>query len=150
MASIYLYPSLALFEGTVISVGRGTDSPFQVIGAPELKNAPYSFTPVSMEGASHPPYEGQKCNGYNLKEFGTILIKNLQKLYLFWLKGAYKDYPDKDKFFNSYFIKLAGTDKLQKQIESGMSDDEIHKSWEPGLNNFKKIRKKYLLYQDFE
>ena len=150
MASIYLYPSLALFEGTVISVGRGTDEPFQVIGAPELQNAPYSFTPVSMEGATHPPYEGQKCSGYNLSDFGTILIKNLQKLYLFWLKGAYKDYPDKTKFFNSYFTQLAGTDKLQKQIEAGMSDDEIHKSWEAGLNNFKKIRKRYLLYTDFQ
>jgi uncharacterized protein YbbC (DUF1343 family) len=150
MAAIYLYPSVALFEGTVISVGRGTDIPFEAIGAPELQNAPYSFTPQSKTGATHPPYEGQKCNGYDLSDFGTILIKNYQKIYLFWLKGVYKDYPDKTKFFNSYFIQLAGTDKLQKQIESGASDEEIRKSWEPALSNFKKIRKRYLLYQDFQ
>ncbi len=150
MASVYLYPSLALFEGTIMSVGRGTDSPFEVIGAPTLQNATFTFTPVSKPGATHPPYEGQKCFGYDLKDFGEILIKNYQKLYLFWLKGAYKDYPDKTKFFNSYFNQLAGTNTLQKQIEAGASDEEIRKSWEPALENFKKIRKRYLLYADFQ
>lgn len=149
-ASVYLYPSLALFEGTVISVGRGTDKPFEVIGAPELTSAPYSFTPQSKAGATHPPYEGQKCYGYELTDFGNIMIKNYQKIYLFWLKGTYKDYPDKTKFFNSYFNQLAGTDKLRQQIESGVSDDEIHKSWLPAINEFKKIRKRYLLYTDFQ
>jgi len=150
VASVYLYPSVGLFEGTVISVGRGTDKPFEVIGAPELSTAPYSFTPESKPGATHPPYEGQKCMGYNLTDFGNIMIKNYQKLYLFWLKGTYKDYPDKTKFFNSYFNMLAGTDQLRKQIESGASDEEIRKSWEPALSNFKKIRKRYLLYTDFQ
>jgi uncharacterized protein YbbC (DUF1343 family) len=150
MTSVYLYPSLALFEGTAISVGRGTDKPFQVIGAPNLQGADYSFTPESKPGASHPMYEGQACKGYNLGDFGSILIKNYQKIYLFWLKGTYKNYPDKTKFFNSYFNQLAGTDKLQGQIKLGASDEEIHKSWEPALNNFKKIRKRYLLYEDFQ
>lgn len=149
MASIYLYPSLALFEGTAISVGRGTPTPFEIIGAPGLQNADYTFTPKSVPGATHPPYEGQKCTGYNLSDFGTILIKNYQKLYLFWLKGCFKNYPDKTKFFNAYFTKLAGTDQLEKQIEKGASDEEIRASWEPALSNFKKIRKRYLLYQDF-
>ncbi len=150
MTAVYLYPSLGLFEGTVISVGRGTDTPFEIIGAPELQNGTYSFTPESRPGATNPPYKGQKCSGYNLKTFGDIMIKNYQKLYLFWLKATYGYYPDKTKFFNSYFVRLAGNDMLQKQIVSGLSDEEIRKSWEPALSNFKGIRKKYLLYPDFK
>lgn len=149
MASVYLYPSLALFEGTVISVGRGTDLPFQVIGCPELQNAPYTFTPESKPGATDPPYKGKVCHGYDLHEFGSVLIKNYQKLYFFWLKGAYKDYPDKDKFFNSYFNSLAGNNIMKKQIEQGMTEEDIRKSWNPALSDFKKIRKRYLLYTDF-
>jgi len=149
MSAVYLYPSLALFEGTVISVGRGTDTPFQVIGCPELQNATYTFTPESKQGATDPMYKGQVCHGYDLQQFGTVLMKNYQKLYFFWLKGTLKDYPDKSKYFNNYFRCLAGTDKLQKQIEQGMSDDDIRKSWEPQLTNFKTIRKRYLLYADF-
>jgi uncharacterized protein YbbC (DUF1343 family) len=150
MPSVFLYPSLALFEGTVISVGRGTDKPFEIIGNPLLKSGPYSFTPESRPGAQQPPFEGQKCFGYDLSDFGDIMIKNYQRIYLFWLKAAYKDYPDKPNFFNAYFKNLAGTDLLQKQIEQGLTEDEIHKSWEPGLNTFLKIRKKYLLYQDYK
>jgi len=150
MSSVFLYPSLALFEGTVISVGRGTDSPFEVIGNPLLKPTNFSFTPQSMPGAQTPLYQGQKCNGYDLSNFGTIMVKNYQKIYIFWLKGMYKDYPDKANFFNSYFRNLAGTDVLQKQIEQGMPEEEIRKSWEPGISAFLKIRKKYLLYPDFK
>ncbi|HTA82152.1 MAG TPA: DUF1343 domain-containing protein [Bacteroidia bacterium] len=149
MSAVYLYPSLALFEGTVISVGRGTETPFQVIGCPELQNATYTFTPESKQGATDPMYKGQVCHGYDLQQFGNVLMKNYQKLYFFWLKGTLKDYPDKSKYFNNYFRCLAGTDKLQKQIEQGMSDDDIRKSWEPQLTNFKTIRKRYLLYADF-
>ena len=147
--SIFLYPTLALFEGTVISVGRGTDKPFEVIGNPLLKTAPYTFTPESKPGAQHPPFEGEKCYGYNLSDFGSVMIKNYQRLYLFWIKGAYKDYPDKANFFNPYFKNLAGTDALQKQIEQGLPEDEIRKTWQADINAFMKIRKKYLLYQDF-
>jgi len=149
MAAVYLYPSLALFEGTVISVGRGTDMAFQVMGAPELQGAPFTFTPTSRPGATDPPYKGQVCHGYDLRDFGNVLMKNYQKLYFFWLKGAFKNYSDQSKFFNVYFKSLAGNDKLQKQIEQGMSDEDIRKSWEPQLGNFLKIRKRYLLYTDF-
>ena len=150
MSSIFLYPSLALFEGTVISVGRGTDKPFEVIGNPLLKGAPYTFTPVSKPGAQHPPFEGQKCYGHDLSDFGNVMIKNYQKIYLFWLKGAYKDYPDKANFFNPYFKNLVGNDALQKQIEQGLPEEEIRKTWQADINAFMKIRKKYLLYQDFQ
>ncbi len=149
-SSIFLYPSLALFEGTVISVGRGTDKPFEIIGNPLLKTAPYTFTPESKPGAQHPPFEGEKCYGYDLSDFGSIMIKNYQKLYLFWIKAAYKDYPDKANFFNAYFKELVGNNTLQKQIENGASDEEIHRSWDAGINDFMKIRKKYLMYQDFQ
>jgi uncharacterized protein YbbC (DUF1343 family) len=147
--SVFLYPSLALFEGTVISVGRGTDKPFEIIGNPLLKNAPYTYTPESKPGAQRPPFEGQVCHGYNLSDFGSIMIKNYQKIYLFWIKGAYKDYPDKQNFFNNYFKELAGTDALQKQIEQGMTEDEIRRTWTQGINAFLQIRRRYLLYQDF-
>jgi uncharacterized protein YbbC (DUF1343 family) len=152
MAAVYLYPSLALFEGTVISVGRGTDTPFQVIGCPELpsnETFKYSFTPESKSGATDPMYKGLKCNGCDLQQFGQVMMKVYQSMYFFWLKGTYKDYPDKSKYFNVYFKSLAGTDKLQKQIELGMTDEDIRKSWEPQLSNFKVIRKRYLLYTDF-
>lgn len=149
MGAVYLYPSLALFEGTTISVGRGTDFPFQVIGAPTLENAPFTFTPESKPGATDPMYKGQLCHGYDLRDFGAVLMKNYQKLYFFWLKGTLKNYPDKAHYFNSYFRCLAGTDELQKQIEQGMTDEAIRKSWEPKLSAFKAIRKRYLLYDDF-
>lgn len=149
MGAVYLYPSLALFEGTTISVGRGTDFPFQVIGAPTLENAPFTFTPESKPGATDPMYKGQLCHGYDLRDFGSVLMKNYQKLYFFWLKGTLKNYPDKAHYFNSYFRCLAGTDELQKQLEQGMTDEAIRKSWEPKLSAFKVIRKRYLLYDDF-
>jgi uncharacterized protein YbbC (DUF1343 family) len=149
MAAVYLYPSLALFEGTTISVGRGTDLPFQIIGCPGLQNANYAFTPESKPGATDPMYKGQLCKGYDLSQFGAVLMKNYQKLYFFWLKGTLKNSPDQAHFFNSYFRCLAGTDELQKQIEQGMTDEQIRKSWEPKLTQFKAIRKRYLLYDDF-
>ena len=150
MASVYLYPSLALFEGTVISVARGTDFPFQAIGNPELKNTTFSFTPKSIIGEStDPPFKGQKCEGYDLRNFGKLFIKNYQEIYLYWLKGMYKAYPDKKIFFNNYFNSLAGNDVLKQQIINHVSENEIRKSWQPALNQFKQIRKKYLLYPDF-
>lgn len=151
MASVWLYPSLCLFEGTVISVGRGTDKPFQQIGHPKLTGANTSFTPKDIPGtATNPPYEGQVCNGYELGEFAEAYIKNTGKIYLFWLIETYNQMKDKGEFFNSVFDKLAGTDQLKKQIMSGMAEDDIRKSWEADLTAFKKIRKKYILYPDFE
>jgi len=150
MKAVYLYPSLGLFEGTVVSVGRGTEYPFQVIGHPSLTNGNYTFTPESKPGASSPKYLGQKCNGYKLDDFADIYIKNLHKLYLFWLSATYKALPDTATFFNEYFDQLAGTSKLRKQIVDGVSEEAIHLSWKADIEKFKKIRKKYILYPDFE
>ena len=150
MIAVYLYPSLALFEGTVMSVGRGTDAPFMVIGHPTLNSVQYSFTPRSIPGASlDPPYKGQLCHGYDLKTFGDLYIKSIKTLYLYWLQGTYRDIPEKDKYFNNYFNQLVGNSTLQQQIKDGTPEAQIRKSWEPALGNFKVMRKKYLLYTDF-
>lgn len=151
LAAIYLYPSLGLFEGTMVSVGRGTDQPFETIGFPGFKNGTLKFTPKSMRGiAEHPPYLETECKGINLRQFGEVYIRNIKSLYLFWLKGMYEDYPEKTKYFNSYFNSLAGNNKLQDQVITGKSEEEIRKSWEPELGKYKEMRKKYLLYPDFE
>ena len=150
MNAVYLYPSLGLFEGTVMSVGRGTDYAFQVIGHPDLKSNNFYFTPESRIGATDPPFKGVKCNGFNLDNFASIYLKNLRSIYLYWLIATYKELSDKTKYFNSYFDKLAGTSKLRQQIIAGVSEEEIHKSWKSDIGKFKIIRKKYLLYPDFE
>lgn len=97
-----------------------------------------------------PLYENQKCHGFDLRDFGNYYIPVSKKLYLFWLKNIYDNYTQKDKFFNSYFDKLAGTDKLRKQIIEGLNEDQIRQSWKKDLDAYKTIRKKYLLYPDFE
>lgn len=151
MNAVYLYPSLCLFEGTVMSIGRGTFKPFQIIGHPLLENTDYSFTPASIKGMSeNPPYKGEICNGYDLSEFSTAILRSEAKLNLFWLIDTYKRLFNKTKFFNDFFDKLAGNDLLRKQIIEGKSEEEIKSSWETDLKVFKDIRKKYLLYPDFE
>ena len=152
MTSVYLYPSLALFEGTIVSVGRGTDKPFRIIGHPALQNAKFTFTPRSVQGAKHPPYEGVKCNGYDLSVFGKIIIRSYERIYLYWLTGIYKDTPDKKNFFlkNGFFNLLAGNATLKQQIIEGVSEEDIQKSWEGDIKKFKQLRKGYLLYPDFE
>ncbi|SMG33819.1 Uncharacterized conserved protein YbbC, DUF1343 family [Marivirga sericea] len=141
--SIALYPSLCLFEGSVISVGRGTKKPFQQIGHPELVEFGHTFTPVSMPGSSaNPPFEDEKCFGINFetKDFKEgISIK--------YLIDFYKAFPDKDEYFNSFLSKLAGTESLRQQIEAGFSEEEIRMSWQPGLEEYKKMREKYLIYE---
>ena len=150
MKAIYLYPSLCLFEGTVVSVGRGTEKPFKVFGHPKLTSGTYSFTPKPIKGVSEdPPLKGQLCYGQDLSKTAET-IKNKGNLELGWLIETYKKLNSQTGFFNNYFDKLAGTSKLQKQIKSGISETEIRKSWQPDLDTFKKIRKKYLLYPDFE
>lgn len=152
MTAIYLYPSLCLFEGTVVSVGRGTDSPFQQFGHPDfMGKADYSFTPKGQTGASKPLYENKACYGVFIAgdEAKALALVNNQ-FSLKWLLQAYQWSPDKTKFFNAFFEKLAGTDVLRKQIEAGKTEVEIRKSWQPQLNAFKAIRKKYLLYPDFQ
>lgn len=141
--AINLYPSLCFFEGTLVNAGRGTNTQFQVFGAPTLDSAyfDYSYTPTSMPGAQNPKHKGSKCFGRNLTEQAVIHNLNLE-----WLLEAYKHNSNKSDFFNSFFEKLAGTDELRKQIEEGLSEEEIKKSWQPGLEKFKKVREKYLLY----
>jgi uncharacterized protein YbbC (DUF1343 family) len=150
MKAIYLYPSLCLFEGTVVSVGRGTDKPFKVFGHPKLSSGKYSFTPKPIKGVSEdPPLKGQLCYGQNLEK-AADLIKNNGHLELMWLIESYKNLYSKTEFFTNYFDKLAGNSKLREQIISGKSEIEIRHSWQSDLDAFKKIRKKYLLYPDFE
>lgn len=151
MASVWLYPSLCLFEGTLVSVGRGTGLPFQQIGHPDLKDAHTTFTPVDIPGvATDPPYEGLLCQGYELGDFSEAYIKNSGQIYLFWLLETYAQLKDKGSFFNNVFDKLAGSDQLRLQITQGMKEEDIRKSWQEDLKKFKEIRKKYLLYPDFE
>jgi len=151
MSAVYLYPSLCLFEGTAISVGRGTSKPFQLFGHPDLPETGFSFTPASIIGAClNPPFKGVLCKGYDVSDFGLNVISCSDRLYLFWLTGTYRLFRAKEKFFNDYFDKLAGTSSLREQIVKGVSEDDIHKSWEEGVKKFKIIRKKYLLYPDFE
>lgn len=149
MSSIYLYPSLGLFEGTQISVGRGTDLPFQIIGSPVLEKANYTFTPQPKPGAMEPKYKGIECKGHNLSEFGKEYMKDTKKIYLFWLMGTYANTADKSKFFDENFNYHSGNNTLQQQIKDGVKEEVIRKSWEPGIAKFKIVRKKYLLYTDF-
>ncbi|MCB0397865.1 MAG: DUF1343 domain-containing protein [Flavobacteriales bacterium] len=151
MESVYLYPSLCLFEGTVMSVGRGTDKPFQQFGHPDLKSGTTTFTPVSIPGvAADPKWEGKVCKGFDVSMFSDLFIKNAGQIYLFWLLESYKEVGGSDAFFRSSFDKLAGTTELRKQVMTNVTEEEIRKSWTPGITAFKKIRKKYLLYTDFE
>jgi len=146
--SILLYPSVCLFEGTTLSLGRGTMSPFLQIGHPSLQGRySYSFTPVSIKGMSEdPPQKNKTCYGINLKNYDTNTFYNTGKLNLAWLIELYKAFPDKEHFFNAYFTKLAGTTELRKQIEAGKTEAQIRISWEPGLTKYKAMRAKYLLY----
>jgi len=149
--AVYLYPSVCLFEGTVVSVGRGTEYPFQVIGHPDFVIGSYVFVPRSIPGAAlNPKYEGEYCTGFNLLGYAKEMKNNPGQLNLSWLKGFYEFLAPSGNFFTSYFEKLAGTASLRKQIEDGWTEEQIRQGWKPGLEQFKKIRKKYLLYDDFE
>ncbi len=151
LSSILLYPSLCLFEGTTVSIGRGTSNPFEFIGHPEYSSKEFSFVPIPVKGASMtPPQKNKKCFGKNLKSYYTKHPSELGKIELGWIINFYKDISDKNNFFNSYFEKLSGTTELRKQIESGLTNWQIHQSWKEDINKYKKIRIKYLLYPDFE
>jgi uncharacterized protein YbbC (DUF1343 family) len=140
--AIRLYPSTCLFEGTVLSLGRGTHDPFQVIGHPELKNMPYQFTPVSIEGMSkNPPLENKVCYGIDLRQAPVKPAVDLS-----YLIQLYQAFPDKDKFFNNYFEKLSGTSRLREQIRQGLTEEQIRETWQQDLNAYKEKRSRYLLY----
>ncbi len=149
MTSIYLYPSLAFFEGTEVSVGRGTDRPFQQIGMPGFDAGNHDFTPLSIPGVSkYPPHEGKTCRGFDLSQDD---YSSLNQINLEWLLTMYRHAPDQNAFFlkSGFFNKLAGTDQLMKQIRSGLTAEEIRTSWQPGLEQFNTVRQRYLLYDDF-
>jgi uncharacterized protein YbbC (DUF1343 family) len=151
--SVYLYPSTCLFEGTALSEGRGTNKPFQVFGHPLLPHNLYSFVPKPNEGAKSSKHYFETCYGWNLSGTPEEVLKKLNnRIQLKWLLEAYRLFPGKDSFFlkTNGFNRLAGNDLLMQQIKDGKSEEEIRQSWQPALDSFKIIRKKYLLYPDFE
>jgi len=143
--AIYLYPSLALFEGTSFSVGRGTNMQFQVYGHPDYQGREFSFRPYPQEGAKHPKHAGKTCYGVDLR---SLYINRHDGINLDYLIDAYQHLPNKKAFFlkGNFFDKLAGSDHLKKQIQAGMRPEQIKQSWQKGLNEFKRIRQKYLMY----
>lgn len=135
------------FEGTQISLGRGTDLPFQIYGSPWTENMPYQFTPKPNYGSKDPFLNGKLCFGENLSDYQ----KNLKEINLEWLLKAYTNYKNPSQNFflsNLFFDKLAGSDELRKQIIAGKSEKEIKASWKKDLENFQKIRSKYIIYPD--
>lgn len=151
MAAIYLYPSLCFFEGSnPVSLGRGTDKPFQIYGSNDFPNTlAFNFIPKSMEGAKSPPLLDKQCYGYDLSKISLDSLRK-QKFSLHYLLNAYKLCKEKSNFFNNFFVKLAGTKTLSSQVQKGMNEKTIRNTWNTELATFKTIRKKYLLYADFE
>ena len=152
MSSIYLYPSLCLFEGTNVSVGRGTAHPFQMFGSPYIDQTEFSFIPVPYPGAKNPKNKGLTCYGYMLHEFGKEYFVENGKMYFDWIVKMYDLTKDKTQFFrkDGFFRLLTGDVNIRKMIEEGKTADEIWISFQKEVQQFKNIRSKYLLYYDFE
>ncbi len=148
--SIYLYPSLCFFEGTVFSIGRGTNTQFQVYGHPDFSIGSYQFTPQSGPGSKYPKHEGKTCHGISLQSLSPEQIYAEKQLNLFYIIQAYQHFNDKDNFFlkNHFIDKLAGTSKLREQITQGLSQEVIRASWQDGLEAYKQMRVAYLLYDE--
>ena len=144
--SIYLYPSTCFFEGTVMSLGRGTSLPFQVYGHPDYKGSNYSFTPQSISGAKNPPLLGKKCYGVDLSDTDDKYIRK-QGIDLSYVIDAYKNLNIGSKFFTSFFDLLAGCSYVREMIEQGCDADEIKARWQDDVNKFKKQRAPYLIYK---
>ncbi len=151
MLSVYLYPSLGFFEGTSLSVGRGTKFPFQVFGGPNLKNVEFTFIPGSINGASkYPKHRDKRCYGIDLRNIDINDLIAQKKINLEWILFGYQNVENQEEFFNSFFYNISGNNQLKEQIIQGKSAEEIRGSWQSDLEKFKKIRKKYLIYKDFE
>jgi uncharacterized protein YbbC (DUF1343 family) len=148
--AVFLYPTLCFFEGTAISVGRGTNKPFQQYGHPLLLNSETSFVPKSTIGAVNPPFMNEVCFGFDLSNNNDLSDSLQDGIQLDILLNAYANFPNKELFFNSFFKKLAGNDLLQAQIKQGFAAKQIKATWQKELKDFKQVRKKYLLYEDFE
>jgi uncharacterized protein YbbC (DUF1343 family) len=153
--SVMLYPSTCLFEGTILNHGRGTRTPFTVIGAPALKGKyAFSYTPVGIPGmAENPVHQNEVCYGLDLRDYDAEPLRAKRQINLAWMRELYAAYPDKARFFDSSYHKqignidkLSGTTEFKRQIAAGLSDEEIRKTWEPGLTAFRATRQKYLLY----
>ena len=152
MTSIMLYPSICLFEGTEISLGRGTDYPFQIFGHPDLPADvfPFQFTPMPRRAAPAPPQEGKLCNGIDLRTDNPADLMTISKIDLEPLLKAYHHFPNKENFFNNFFDRLAGTSLLKEQIKEGKTEDQIRASWQQDVDYFRQMRKPYLLYPDLD
>jgi uncharacterized protein YbbC (DUF1343 family) len=153
--SIMLYPTTCMFEGTILSQGRGTQIPFTVLGAPLLKGKyTFNFTPKSIPGMSESPlHMNETCYGLDLMNYDIKNLRKTKRINLQWMIDLYQAYPDKAKFFDRTQSKqmgnidfLAGVYEFRKQIEEGKTAEEIQKTWEPGLSEYKKMRLKYVLY----
>jgi uncharacterized protein YbbC (DUF1343 family) len=149
MEAVYLYPSICFFEGTVMSLGRGTPFPFRVAGHPDYPIRTFSFTPLANAGNKNPLFHNRTCYGFDLRSIPLDSLMEIRALNLEWLISAYDDMNLGESFFTGYIDRLAGTGALRKQILSGWREDQIRESWQADLNRFKSIRKKYLLYGDF-
>jgi uncharacterized protein YbbC (DUF1343 family) len=149
MEAIYLYPSVCFFEGTVMSLGRGTDYPFRVVGHPEFPDTSFSFTPKVNAANSNPVFLNKPCYGVNLRNLTITELRQMKQINLSWLTDVYKKMGSIN-FFTDYIDKLAGTDKLRLQVTKGLTEQQIRQSWQDDLNRFSTLRKKYLLYADFK
>jgi uncharacterized protein YbbC (DUF1343 family) len=149
MEAIYLYPSICFFEGTMMSLGRGTPSPFRVIGHPDYPDRSFSFIPRAGKSNLEPLLRDKTCYGIDLTSLSTDSLKQLHSINLQWLLDAYKKMDKGSLFFNDYINRLAGTGKLKEQVVAGLTEKQIRQSWQPGLDEFSKKRGKYLLYPDF-
>ncbi|MBK7437572.1 MAG: DUF1343 domain-containing protein [Saprospiraceae bacterium] len=152
LRSTLLYPSICFFEGTNCSEGRGTEQPFVIFGHPKYTAGDFQFTPVPRPGAKSSKLYNQMCNGHNLTALSIEEIMSWRRINLYWLLKLYQNMKDRDDFFlkNNFFNKLAGNTELMAQIKAGMSEEEIRATWLSDITAYKKIRKKYLIYPDFE
>lgn len=150
MEAIYLYPTTCLFEGTVLSIGRGTDDPFTMAGHPDYTNYTFNFTPRSMPGAKEPKFKDKKCFGINFTDANWGGDKPLEYIRIDLIRELLKSYPTKDAFFTNFFDQLVGNSIVKQDLLKGNDSDKVRATWEAEVKNFKLIRKKYLLYKDFE
>ena len=150
MASIYLYPSTCYFEGTCVSLGRGTDHPFQIYGHPDMQGCTYSFVPESRPGAKKPPLLGEQCNGVDLTGISLSQLQKLSRIDLSYVVDAYRRMKDKESFFlkNRFFDLLTGQRRIREMIVAGHSAAQIEATWKEDVARFRVQRKKYLIYPE--
>ena len=149
MEAVYLYPSICFFEGTIMSLGRGTAFPFRVIGHPDYPDRSFSFIPKAISSNQNPLLKDQQCFGTDLTSLSTDSLKQIRSLQLHWLMSAFHSMDRGSAFFNDYIDKLAGTSKFRQQVLAGYSEQQIRQGWQPELEKFNSLQKKYLLYPDF-